>query len=116
MANIANYGLKALVAEERICDEPDCPCKDNQELVRKQTNRLLGPLHQLDSATYQAICLDLDQNPISDRPATSTGEKQRDDGDFDRIAVEAFKVRPPPNIHPRFRWRFHNYVALEKYF
>lgn len=75
-------------------------------------NKMLDAAHQLDAATFNAICLDLDQNPISDRPETSAGEKQRDDGDYDRVVEEAFKVRPPPNIQPCLRFS-HRCVSFE---
>ncbi|POS80306.1 hypothetical protein DHEL01_v201289 [Diaporthe helianthi] len=60
--------------------------------MREKVNKQLGPSHQLDQAAFDAICDDLDENPITDRPATSTGEKQRDDGNFDHVVEEAFKA------------------------
>lgn len=71
------------------------------ELMGQVVNRRLGPSHKLDEEAFEAICLDLDQHPISDRPATSgSDEKQRDDGDFDRLVEEAFKVSFRPNNVP----------------
>lgn len=66
--------------------------------MRTKVNRRLGPSHQLEQADYDAICLDVDQDPISDRPATSgDDEKKRDDGHFEQVVEEAFKVSPVPN-------------------
>ncbi|KAK7720854.1 hypothetical protein SLS63_009637 [Diaporthe eres] len=92
MASTANYGLKALITACRFCALPDCDCKNNMELVRKRVNLALGPSHKLEEAELRAICLDLDEHPISGRPDNSgSDEKQRHDGNFDRVAEEAFK-------------------------
>lgn len=101
MASAANYGHKALITAIRICDKPNCPCKSDPEINRVETNNKLQPSHHINKTAFNAICLDLDQNPITDRPPTSAGEKQRDDGNFDRVVEEAFKVSPPniPVIH-----------------
>lgn len=66
--------------------------------MRKRVNDRLDPSHQLDEAAFNAICLDLDQNPVTDDPKIISGEKQRDDGNFDRVVEEAFKVRLPPKF------------------
>lgn len=98
MASTANYGLKALITACRFCALPDCDCKNNMELVRKRVNLALGPSHKLEEAELRAICLDLDEHPISGRPDSSgSDEKQRDDGNFDRVVEEAFKVSYLPN-------------------
>lgn len=103
MASAANYGLKALITAIRSCDDPDCECKSDPEINRAKVNDKLQPSHRITKTAFNAICLDLDQNPITDRPSTSAGEKQRDDGNFDRAVEEAFKVSSP-NI-PVMRWR-----------
>lgn len=95
MASAVNYGHKALITAVRFCDEPGCPCKSDPETHRARANNKLQPSHHLKKTAFNAICLDLDQNPITDRPPTSTGEKQRDDGNFDRVVEEAFKVSSP---------------------
>lgn len=95
MASAANYGHKALITAIRFCDEPDCPCKSDPEIHRVKANDKLQPSHHIKKTAFNAICLDLDQNPITDRPPTSAGEKQRDDGNFDRVVEEAFKVSSP---------------------
>lgn len=95
MASTVNYGQKALITAIRTCDVPDCPCKSDPEIIRTKVNNKLQPSHRIQKTAFDAICLDLDQNPITDRPATSTGEKQRDDGNFDRVVEEAFKVGSP---------------------
>lgn len=101
MASAANYGLKALITAIRSCDVPDCDCKSNPEINRAEVNNKLQPSHRITKTAFDAICLDLDRNPITDRPPTSAGEKQRDDGNFDRVVEEAFKVSSPniPVIH-----------------
>ncbi|KAK7699818.1 hypothetical protein SLS64_011430 [Diaporthe eres] len=91
MASAANYGLKALITAIRSCDVPDCECKSDPEINRAKVNDKLQPSHRITKTAFNAICLDLDQNPITDRPSTSAGEKQRDDGNFDRAVEEAFK-------------------------
>lgn len=98
MADTASYGLKALVAATRVCTDSLCLCTSDVEIMLSRVNKALDPSHQLDKATYQAICLDLDQNPIADRPGTSSGEKKRDDGKFERVVVKAFRVSPTRNI------------------
>lgn len=71
------------------------------ELVGKRVNLVLDPPHKLEEADLLAICLDLDEHPISDRPDNSgSDEKQRDDGNFDRVVEEAFKVSYLPNNIP----------------
>lgn len=101
MASAANYGHKALITAVRFCDKPNCPCKSDPEIHREKANNKLQPSHHIKKTAFNAICLDLDQNPITDRPSTSSGEKQRDDGNFDRVVEEAFKVSSPniPVIH-----------------
>lgn len=101
MSSTANYGLKALITSCRFCAAPDCNCKHNMELVGKRVNLVLDQFHKLKEADLRAICLDLDENPISDRPDNSgSDEKQRDDGNFDRVVEEAFKVSYLPNNTP----------------
>lgn len=95
MASAANYGLKALVTAMRFCEKPDCPCKSDPEINRAKVNNKLQPSHHIKKTAFKAICRDLDKNPITDRPSTSAGEKQRDDGNFDRVVEEAFKVSSP---------------------
>lgn len=98
MSSTLNYGQKALITACRTCFQPGCTCKSETEEIRAKVNRRLGPSHQLEQADYDAICLDLDQHPISDRPTTSgDDEKKRDDGHFDQLVEEAFKVSPVPN-------------------
>lgn len=98
MAITANYGLKALITSCRFCDIPDCDCKNNMELVGKRVNLALDSSHKLKEGDLRTICLDLDEHPISDRPDSSgSDEKQRDDGNFDRVVEEAFKVSYLPN-------------------
>lgn len=101
MASTASYGLKALITACRFCALPDCDCKHDMELVRKKVNLALGPSHKLEEADLRPICLDLDEHPISDRPGNSGSDnKQRDDGNFDRVVEEAFKVRNFPSNAP----------------
>lgn len=101
MARTANYGLKALIASCRFCATPDCDCKDNMELVGKRVNLAFGPSHKIEEADLRAICLDLDEHPISGCPDSSgSDDKQRDDGNFDRVVEEAFKVSYRPNNTP----------------
>lgn len=114
MASAANYGLKALITAIRLCDEPDCPCKSDPEINRVEANNKLQPSHHINKTAFNAICLDLDQNPITDRPSTSAGEKQRDDGNFDRVVEDAFKVSSP-NI-PVMHCIDGHYVKVEKLF
>ncbi|KAG6355303.1 hypothetical protein INS49_003264 [Diaporthe citri] len=93
MASTANYGLKALITSCRFCATPDCDCKHDMELVAKRVNLALDPSHKLEEADLRPICLDLDEHPLSDRPDSSgSDEKQRDDGNFDRVVEEAFKA------------------------
>lgn len=99
MASAASYGLKALITAIRFCEKPNCPCKSDPEINRAKANKKLQPSHHINKTAFSAICLDLDQNPITDRPPTSAGEKQRDDGDFDRVVEEAFKVSSPNLCH-----------------
>lgn len=97
MATMANYGLKALISACRYCPLRGCDCSSDLDDARRVVNLYLDPSHQIDEATFKAICLDLDQSPGSDSPTITPGhEKQRDDGNFERLAEEAFKVSPPP--------------------
>lgn len=97
MATMANYGLKTLISACRYCPLDGCDCSSDLDDTRRVVNLYLDPSHQIDEATFKAICLDLDQNPGSDSPNITPGhEKQRDDGNFERLAEEAFKVSPPP--------------------
>lgn len=97
MAITESYGLKVLVTSCRSCALPDCDCKFDMDLMGKIANGRLGPLHKLDEEALETICLDLDQHPISDRPESSgSDDKQRNDGNFDRLVEEAFKV----SFHP----------------
>lgn len=95
MANSINYGHRALVVGSRSCALPDCDCRTDLEMMRASANSLLDASHQLDEATFRAICQDvgLDQHHMSDRPAISAGgKKQRNDGNFERAVEDAFKV------------------------
>ncbi|KAL2289201.1 hypothetical protein FJTKL_02229 [Diaporthe vaccinii] len=63
------------------------------DLVGKRVNLALDPSHKIEEADLRAICLDLDEHPISGCPDSSgSDEKQRDDGNFDRVVEEAFKA------------------------
>lgn len=97
MASLANYGLKALISACRYCPLDDCNCSSDLVRVRRTVNLYLDPSHQIDEETFNAIWLDLDQHPGSESPTISPEqEKQRDDGNFERLAEEAFKVSSPP--------------------
>ncbi|KAG8156950.1 hypothetical protein KVR01_013172 [Diaporthe batatas] len=101
MTDITNYGLKAMVQwskiwvergmEKRGMEGREFDDEDMDEL-QEWVNDELDPSHQLDAPTVEAIFLNLNESPLTDRPATSVGEKKRDDSHFDRVVEEAFKA------------------------
>lgn len=108
MASVANYGLKALIWAYRYCPlrANGCNCGSDLNDTRRAVNLQLDQSHQIDEATFNAICLELDQNPDSYNPKISPSqEKQRDDGKFESLAEEAFKVSPP--LPPRLPQLFY---------
>ena len=103
MSSTATYGLKAPITAVRTCVKLGCGCncKTNTESIRAKVNRRLRPSHKLEKADYDTIYLYLEQHPISDRPVTNRDdEKKRDDGNFEQVVAEVFKVSPVPNNVP----------------
>ncbi|KAH8747080.1 hypothetical protein F5883DRAFT_529081 [Diaporthe sp. PMI_573] len=94
MTSTADLGLRALISAVKFCPFADCDCSDDPAEVCKMVNEYLDPAHQVDQATFNAICLDLDKSPHSDSfPAISPGdEKQRGDSDFERFTHAAFNT------------------------
>ncbi|KAJ0123977.1 hypothetical protein J7T55_012450 [Diaporthe amygdali] len=75
---MSNYGLKAL--SEREC-------------LLGEVNDYLDQSHQIGELALEEICLELDQHGICDCPPLGpSGEKQRDDSNFERLLEEAFKA------------------------
>lgn len=91
MASTANLGLRALISACKFCPFDTCNCTDK---ILEMVNEFLDPAHQVDQKTFDAICHDLDKHPHSRSfPTVSPGdEKQRDDGEFERLAYYAFTV------------------------
>lgn len=95
MAEKANYGLRALVAHSRFCPCLGCECKVDPAEHRETANSYLDPSHQIDEATYNAICREISRDPDFDSPRNSAnGGKERDDADFERFVYAIFNVSP----------------------
>lgn len=100
MASTANLGLRALISACKFCPFDTCNCTDK---ILEMVNEFLDPAHQVDQKTFDAICHDLDKHPHSRSfPTVSPGdEKQRDDGEFERLAYYAFTVSHSLKLVPR---------------